>query len=237
MTERVMSSEAGASETRDANLGVRGLWESLTKPSEFFAKIKRRPVVLVGYLAIGLAYLLVMYLLSDLIAEMQLKEMAKNPQMQAGNMPTHEQMKVSVLLFGTIAMLLTPLALAALGMFWGNFVMAGRATFKQLLSVMVYGEWAYALASLVIVPMVLAKGSIAATLSLAVFLPNQDVTSPLWVLLSKISLQHIFEFFIVAIGLERIYGVTRNKGYLLAVLTVGVLALMHVMTTVIGSMF
>jgi len=42
---------------------------------------------------------------------------------------------------------------------------------------------------------------------------------------------------VIGIGLAAIYGFTRNKGYVLAVLSMGLLSLFHILATFVQNMF
>jgi hypothetical protein len=119
---------------------------------------------------------------------------------------------------------LVPLLTAALALFWGNFVFAGKAKFKQVLSVAVYGELIFALGQLLLLPLVLAKKSVYVSLSLAVLAPEKSFTSILWVALSKIDLFIIWELVVIGVGLSIVYSFPRNKGLGLSVLSVGLLS-------------
>ena len=117
-----------------------------------------------------------------------------------------------------------------------NFVFAGKARFKQLLSVMLYGEIIYGLGMIVVLPMVLAKKSILVSLSLGVLAASQGPESILYLALSKIDLFLIWEIIAIGIGLSVIYGIPRNKGYLLSVLSMGMLSIMHVVFSAVGKL-
>jgi hypothetical protein len=129
--------------------------------------------------------------------------------------------------------MLGPLLAAALGVFWGNFVMAGKASFKQLLSTMLYGEIIFSLSALVALPMVLAKDSLRVSLSLAALVPDAPLDSIQYVALSKIDVFIVWEIIVIGIGLSVLYGFSRNKGYLLSVLSMGMLSILHVLSTVV----
>ena len=119
---------------------------------------------------------------------------------------------------------LIPLVAALLALFWGNFVFAGKASFKQLLSVMAYGSIVSALGMLVVLPMALAKGDLAVGLSLGPLAASQGIESLAFVALSKIDVFIIWEIIVVGIGLAAVYGLPRNKGYRLSVLSTGMLS-------------
>jgi hypothetical protein len=144
-------------------------------------------------------------------------------------------MKTSTIVAGTVSWMFVPLLAAALCLFWGNFVFAGKARFKQLLSIMLYGEIIFAAGMLVLAPMMLAKGTMLVSLSPAVFATSLGVAHPLYVLLSKFSIFQIWEIVAIGIGLSILYDVTRKKGYVLSVLSMGMLSIIHVVWTAIAK--
>ena len=100
---------------------------------------------------------------------------------------------------------------------------------------MLYGEIIYGLGMLVILPMVLAKKSILGSLSLAVLAAGQGPDSILYLALSKIDLFLIWEIIAIGIGLSIVYGVPRNRGYTLSVLSMGLLPVIQVLTTIVSK--
>jgi hypothetical protein len=156
---------------------------------------------------------------------------------ESGTTPPQQALKwmeLSAVVFPTILLMLGPLLAALLALFWGNFVMAGRARFKQLLSVMLYGEIIYALGLLIVMPLMLYKKTILVSLSLAAVLPNPDPRSLTYVLLSKVGVFYIWEWIVIGIGLSMVYGFSRNKGFVLAVLSMGLLSLLQVLMAALG---
>jgi len=214
-----------------SGLGLRGLIEVFYKPSEFFAEIKQHPRVLTPYLAVLIGVFISTYFLADYIAEIQIEAMRANPSMNPSQIPTAEQMKPFIYIGGTVMWLLYPLITAGLGLLIGNFFMGGKAGFKQVLSVMLYGAWVFTLLGLLTVPLVLAKDSLYVGLSLGVLVAEPDFTDPLYLLLTKFSIQEIWEILAAGIGLSVIYGFSRNKGYITAVLSIGLIAMLHVLQT------
>ena len=229
--ENLEQAQAEQQIKKESGLGLKGVVEILYQPSRFFERLKDNPPILVPWIVFFLFILIFFFLAADMIAELQLKvmseQMADQGLQATGNIPTLEQMKWSTLIFGTLALMLSPLIAAGLALFFGNVVMAGRATYKQLLSVMLYGEIIYGLGALIMAPLMLAKGSMNVSISLAALLQKAQVQDPLYVALSKIGAFYIWEIIVIGIGLSVIYGFSRNKGYTLAVLSMGLISITH----------
>jgi hypothetical protein len=224
---------------KDSGLPWRGVVQVFTSPAKFFSELKDQPRILVPYLIYGAVFVVFFLLVADYIWEMQMN----NPQMQerlgGQEIPPQAQMwgKISTIVFGTLAMLLVPLIEAAVVMFWGNFVFAGQANFKQLLSVLLYGDILFAIGQLVHVPLIVAKDSMTVTLSPAILVADQGVTSFAFQALSKLSLFHIWEIVVVGIGVAVVYDFARNKGYVISVLSLGLLSALSLLGTLIGGAF
>lgn len=216
-----------------SGLSLRGLWEVFYKPTEFFGKIKDHPRIFIPWIGVAIASALMFYFLADFLVEFQMEAMRKNPNMRPEYMPTAEQMKPWMYV-GALILCLLPLLTGAIAMFWGNFIFGGRAKYSQLLSVMVYGLWVYMVGGVVQAIMALMKGSIKTSLSLAALVPNRPVDDTLYMLLSKFSVFQVWEIVAVGIGLSVVYGFSRNKGYTIAVLSVGLIAAIHVLMTALS---
>ncbi len=219
-------------------LSFRGLAEVFYKPSAFFDQLGQTPKVLIPYLVFAILLVAFFAAATDIIYDMQVSSPQFQERMQGQPLtPQIEQiMRYQILIGGPVVMLLVPLVAALLGLFWGNFVFAGKARFKQLLSVMLYGEIIYGIGMMVVLPMVLAKKSILVSLSLGVLAASQGPESILYLALSKIDLFLIWEIVAIGIGLSVIYGIPRNKGYTLSVLSMGMLSILHVVFSAIGKL-
>jgi len=231
--ENLEQAQAEQQIKKESGLGLKGITEIFYQPANFFEKIKNDPKILVPWIVFFLLIFSSIYLISDLIAEMQMeimKEKAADQGLGTANLPTAAQIKWSTIIIGPLVLMLAPLIAAALALFFGNVVMEGRATYKQLLSVMVYGEIISALGGLIMAPLMIAKGSLNVTISLAALLQDVQVQDPIFVALSKFGAFYIWEIIVIGIGLSIIYGFSRNKGYTLAVLSMGLISITHALT-------
>jgi Yip1 domain len=226
-------------ETSTIGGSFRGLMDVFFRPSELFQKLKERPSILVPFLV----YLVVMGLFLFATVDIIVDEQVNSPQFKAQMAEQGQQlpvesvkkmMSISTLSFGILAMALIPIVAAALALFWGNFVWAGKATFRQLMSVMSYAGMIHALSALALLPLVLAKGSMLVTYSLGSLVPNKMDHMILYTALSKIDLFIIWEIIVIGIGISIIYNFSRNKGLLISVLSMGMLSILNVIVAAIG---
>jgi hypothetical protein len=208
-----------------SGLSLTGLYEVLFSPGEFFKKLKDSPKLLVPWIVLAVGIFAAMYAMSDYIVEMQ-QQIAQEQGQDVGAVPP-EIMKWTTIGGGTMFLLLYPLLAAAVALFWGNVVMAGMAKYRQLLSVMLYGEIIYLVGMLVTLPLIIKKGTVLVTISLAA-LVSPDPQNWLYLLLAKFSVWFAWEIIVVGLGFSAVYGFPRNKGMWLSVLTVGLLSMVHV---------
>lgn len=234
MTDELRESISVESVTPKSMLGLRGIYKVFSAPSQFFEELKLHPKVLVAFLVIAAASLVFFSSIVDLIVDFQLSMPEVQDRLKDNPMSpeqTRTLMGYQTIGGGTISLLLSPILAAALALFWGNFVFAGKAGFKQLLSVMLYGEIIIAAGNLILLPMMFAKESFLVSLSPAILALSQGPDSLAYTALSKLDLFIIWELIVIGIGLSIVYNVPRNKGYLLSVLSMGMLSISHVLLT------
>jgi len=237
LTDEVRESTSIEIVTPRSGLSLRGLYEVFSGPSELFEELKSNPRVLIAFFVIIAVSLAFFTSIVDYIIEFQLSMPEAQERLQGIEMTPQIRriMEYQTIGGGTIILVLVPILVpiiaAALAMFWGNFVFAGQARFKQLLSVMCYGEIIIAAGKLIVLPMMLAKESFIVSLSPAVLAVSQGANSLAYVALSKLDLFIIWEIIVIGIGLSIVYNVPRNKGYLLSVLSMGMLSILHVLLT------
>ncbi|UCE23954.1 MAG: YIP1 family protein [Candidatus Zixiibacteriota bacterium] len=235
--EQANSAEVVTPQQSVKGLSFKGIVQVFYQPAAFFQQLRNEPKVLVPYILLAILFTIFFVSLADLFLQMQLE----SPQLQAqlqGQPPTEQIkqiLKMQTMIGGPIFLLLMPLVAAALAALVGNFFMGHKARFKQILSVMLYASVIPAVGSLLLIPMMLAKGSALVSFSLGVLAAGQGPDSILYVALSKIDLFIIWEIIAAGIGLAAIYGIPRNKGYVISVLSVGMLSILHVVFTAIGK--
>jgi hypothetical protein len=162
----------------------RGLIDVFFHPSELFQRVKERPSVLVPFIVYLLVMAAFLFAVVDIIVEEQInspefREQTAKMAEQGQQMSVETARKIikgSTFGFGLPAMALIPIIAAALALFWGNFVWAGKASFRQLMSVMCYAGMIHSLSAIAVLPLVLAKGSMLVTYSLGSLVPDKMIT-------------------------------------------------------------
>ena len=224
--------DTGVPVAAEKGLSFQGLWHVFASPGQFFGKLKDNPKVLVPYLTLFVLAFLAVLATWQYGAQLQIEQAARYYEkgiLPADGIPTLEDLKLRSILIGPFPFLIPPLLSALLALLVGNFFMGGKARFKQLLSVMIYGDIIILAGFLLKVPLIWAKDSLAVGYSLAVLVAQRGVMSPLFVALDKIGVFYIWEIIVVGIGLSVMYGFSRNKGYVLSVICIGTLSLLHIL--------
>jgi hypothetical protein len=214
-----------------------GVIEVFYNPTKLFTRIKDNPQILIPYIFYIVITFVFLYLISDLIVQSQIQSEEFKTRTQGVEVTDDmiASMKQFMIILGVLFWAMLPLVTAGLASFWGNFIMAGKVGFKHILSVSLYSELLFVIGSLLIVPMMLSKGTLMVTLSPAVFVADQGIDSLVYVALSKLSLFHIWEIVVSGIGFSIIFNFKRNKGYILSVLSVGLLSVSHIVVKAIGE--
>ena len=220
---------------QESGLSVRGLWQVFASPTQFFQKLKDQPKILVPYVVLGILILGFMLMTADLIMKLQMEAMAER--LQGQQMPASAQsfMKMSTIIGGTIGFLLEPLLVAALALFWGNFVFAGKAKYRNVLSITLYCCVLYAIGMWLTLPMILAKGSMMASYSLAVLAADAGPNSIVYQLLARVGLFYIWEWIVLGIGLAAIFNTKLGRGITISLLSSGLISAIAILLAVIGS--
>lgn len=223
----------------DKGLSFRGLFEVFYRPGKLFAQLKDNPKVLVPYLAVIIVSIISIYLIADIIMDLVMSSEAMRQRLQGQELPPQAMQiqKIVQMIMIVIISALVPIFIASFAIFWGNFVYAGKARFKQVLSVALYGQFLFEVGGLIGSLLIKAKGSMMTPFSLGVLAIDQGLESVSFIALSKIDLFNIWEIIVVGIGLATIYGFERNKGYMLSVLSVGLVSVLHIVFALIGSLF
>lgn len=235
--QREPSNLAGTGEGSSKVSSVAGLAQVFYQPTEFFEKLKENPRVIVPYFVFVILMAVFFYGTRELLWEMASRTPQFQSQAETLSAEKLEMIRKLMWIQPVIVVSLLPVVAALFAYFWGNFIFAGKAKFKQILSVMTYGSLISGLGGLVVLPMALAKGHLAVGLSLGPLAASQGIESLAFVALSKIDVFIIWEIMVIGIGLAAVYGLPRNKGIRLSVLSMGMLSILHVVTTAIGKAF
>lgn len=226
----------------EAWFSFKGLVRVFSRPAEFFGQLKDNPKVLVPLIAMFVLAMIAVYFLLDqvvaMMGEAQYEALSKQGMSDAKiEKFTHSRfMKIGPLL-NPIVIMLTPFITAGLAMLVGGFIMGGKSEYWKVVSVMAYSEVVYYAGGMIDLPFQVMKGTLIPAFSLAVLVSDLSFNHPLVQFLARISPFYIWHVIVAGIGLSILFEFSRNKGYLIAVLSLGLLSALHIGSAALGQMF
>jgi len=195
-------------------LASKGLYMVFYKPGEFFENVKNTggmSCVLIPYTMFGILVFISAYLIVDIETASVMSEIAR--QGIDPNTAPPEWFTKRGLLMGRMINIITPFITTGIVSF---FLMVKKLDHEwgKILTVVMYGEFLYAVGLLLTSFLILATGSIHSGFSLgplAIKNGYEPTTSVLFAIASKIDVFLIWEIVIVAIGLEKILGLKKKR--------------------------
>ena len=190
-------------------------------PRRTFEAIDQRPTWLVPFLMLLILTLIITQLTFPIIMKSQLDTLRSNPNIPPEQLKVIEQQiaehSSTQRMFATVAQIiafpLVYLILAGIFYFTGSVVLGGDTTFKKVLSVYSWSTCIGLLGSLIVLPLVLAKGSMHVSISPALLLSGDAVGGKLHTLLSKFDFFTIWFLAVFASGFAFIYKFSTAKAY------------------------
>jgi len=216
-------------------LSFKGLWEVFTGPGKFFDRLKDDPRILVPWIAMILMGVLYSFFLRDIMAQTQIEA----ARAQGREIPDAAIgfVKISVMVGMPVMMVIGPLIVAAITLFFTNVIFSLRTKFSHLLSVVLYAGIINLVGLLLTVPLVLQKGSMDVSFSPAVLVADQGIQSFAYQALAQFNVFNIWQIVVAGIGFRYICRTTSNKGYTIAVLSYGIIILVSIGMAALGQAF
>lgn len=211
-----------AQEESGPRLGFAGKFINIfTSPSKTFQELDRRPTWIAPLLILVVIVAISTQITFPIIMEAQLETFRNNPnippeQLEAieaqigDNINTQRYISLGA---QVIAMPIIFLALAGIFFFMGSVILGGDTAFKKVLSVLTWASCISILATLVSTALVMAKGNMNISLSLALLLPADAMDTKLHTFLSKFDFFTIWFLAVFATGFGIIYRFTTAKAY------------------------
>lgn len=189
-------------------------------PVEFFNNLKDHPTWLVPYILTILVAIFFALSTKDIMLNFQkeaiynssrIPEEFKDKAVERMENKTETRRYIETI--GGTTVSLTVILLVAAGAFWimGNFILGGKASYKQMVSMYSWVGMISLLESLIKLPLVLAKNSIHVYTSLAIFMDPSKFKTPLFMLLNAFDIFTIWRIALWTIGFSIIYKFTRGK--------------------------
>jgi len=196
------------------------IWLVLTEPGRAFASIAAAPrwvgaaliVLLAGVITAEVTMPYAMearreaILSSDRLTAEQAERALNQFSVDDGLVP-----RLVTGVFAFIGQGLFMLIVAGVLLFGGNFLLGGDSDFRTVLAVTAHAWLVTVVKSVIVVPLMLAKGSMSVATSLQILLPTEQWTTPLGVLLGATDLFSLWMLALLVIGLAAAYSFSRGK--------------------------
>ncbi|MDH4222103.1 MAG: YIP1 family protein [candidate division Zixibacteria bacterium] len=124
--------------------------------------------------------------------------------------------------------------LTSLVYFFCNIILGGDSRYKKVLSVVTYASFVPILGAVLKTPLIIVKNSADIQTSLALLMPEGDVTKIRYLLLSFVDIFSIWEIILIALGLTVLYKFTKGKAYTASLISWLVLAIFGIGLSVLG---
>jgi hypothetical protein len=184
----------------------------ITSPRQTFEDIVKNPNWVLPFILVIAVGVLSSYFLKDLIIDLQLEQMSKNPNVTEQQLEITESMMQYSWVFALIFVPIFYVIAAAVLLFTGNVILGGESKFKTIFSVTCWSGIVSIVTSAISVPLMLSRGEMVSPTSLAFLAPSDDKTTFLYSFLSSIDLLTIWYVAVMGIGVAAAYKFTNQKG-------------------------
>ncbi len=203
-----------------------GFWGRLiniyVNPRKAFLAIDNRPTWLMPMILIGLIGIVATQIMFPVIMQSQLERIRSMPNIPPEQMADIEkqftensaQQRIITLVSQVVAIPIMFLIISAVFYFVGSVLLGGDTKFKKVFSAFCWASCISILGTLVISPLVMAKGTFNVTISPALLLPDDSLGTPLYTLLSKFDFFTIWSLAVFALGFSIIYRFSVAKAYI-----------------------
>ncbi len=204
---------------------VLGFWGRLgnifTSPRKTFEAIDRKPTWVVPLIIIILLTIISTQITFPIIMDTQLENLRSNPnippeRLEAIENQFAENVNTQRIITLVSQIIVTPIIFLALaGIFYlvGTVVLGGDTAYKKVLSVLSWSMCIFILSTIVTIPLIIAKGNMNVSLSLALLLSADAIGTKLHAFLSKFDFFVIWFLAVFATGFGIIYRFTTAKTY------------------------
>lgn len=212
----------GAAEETDARLGFGGkLVNIFASPTRTFEELDKRPTWIAPLLILIAVVVISTQITFPIIMNAQLENFRSNPdippeQLEAIETQLSENIGTQRMISTGAQIIGTPIVFLALaGIFYllGTLIMGGDSTYKKVLSVLSWSSCISIVSAIVSIFLIMAKGNMNVSLSLALLLPADALGTKLYAFLSKFDFFTIWYLSVFAIGFGYIYKFSKAKAF------------------------
>lgn len=220
MEENVLSQVAETPSEMGPGFGAKFI-NVFLNPRKTFLALDNRPTWLIPLILLILLSIFSTQMTFPMIMNAQLDRFRTNPNIPAEQMKIIEdqiaQNMTQQRLFATIGQVVVMpivfLLLAAIFYFVGSIVLGGDTSYKKVLAVWSWSACISILALIIMTPLILFKGNMNVTLSLALLLPSDSIDSTLYNVLKHFDFFTMWFLAVFAYGFALIYKFSLAKAY------------------------
>jgi hypothetical protein len=202
------------------------------EPTRVFRALKEKPTWLIPLVVFLLAMTVMTYFIMPAVQKSQLQLIEKSEVYTAEQKAQIKEQMTTNKGFALIGVISAPIVWAigtfiAVGliMLMCNVILGGKAGFAQVYGVVVLSLMTWVISSFIKTPLIMAKDSIDVRTSLAILLPGETTSGPLYTLLNSFTdVFVIWQLILLIIGVKVIYDFTTQKASLAVLIPVGVIA-------------
>lgn len=214
-----------------------------TSPAKTFASIDANPNWIIPLVIIAAINLGFMFVAGEVILNETLQQQEKTMMERGVDQEQIDQTLEATQKFmsgpfmkvwGVVIPMIILVIIAAVMMFVGNVILGGSATFKKVFAVTAWSWLILSVYGLILLPLIVAKGTMLVNFSLATFMSDESRNTFLYQLLAKIDLFYIWWIAVYSIGLAVIY---KMKTQRVAIAVVAVYAIYAVVASALAGLF
>jgi tryptophan-rich sensory protein len=201
--------------------GLQRIWGTLFEPSRTFTWLAQKPTWILPVVILMVIVLVTSVVSRPLQIQEQVLRIEENDQLTDQQKEQYTEMvhqrteqpvwKILGYVFPIVGVFIFVLLLSAIWYFGANVLLGGNAPFKKMFSLYSHTTLTAIPATIVKVPLMLAKGSLRVQTSLAALMPAGQEDSVIFKLLAKTDIFSIWQHVLLAIGLTVIYKFDMKK--------------------------
>jgi hypothetical protein len=227
MNEPTQMPDAGGAAVQDRSTFA-VILDVFFSPAKAFATHAARPRILLPIIIMLILIGAASYLSTPYQAQMQLDMLSQSSSLPPEFLEQARQDAENPSPWGgtigaPVVILLITLIEAAIALFLGKVIFGGDAKFKAIWGVGMLTALIPSIGGLLRMPLVFAQDTLLVSIGPAALLAGKDFTSFMYLFLYFLDLFAIWGIIVAGIGYAAVFGISRGKGYTIAIIATGLL--------------
>lgn len=212
------------------------------EPTRVFRALKEKPTWLIPLVFFLVVMIISTYFIMPAAQKAQLQAIDRSEVYSAeqkAEIKTQMEQNQGFAIIGVIASpifwVIFIFVVVGLTMLFGNVIFGGKARFAQVFGMVILSFMTWVIGAIVKTPLIVAKDSIDVRTSLAIILPGETVSGPLYSFLNTYTdVFVIWQIVLLVIGVKVIYEFANSKALMTVLIPTAVMA---VISVALSSMF